>query len=386
MVSDAGAGAGAVAPAAASAAAARAAPAPAFEPWWVELRGVTKRYGARVAVDGVSLAVARGEFFTILGPSGCGKSTLLKLVNGIEVPDEGRVLVAGEDVTGRPPYRRPVHTVFQDYALFPHLDVRGNVEFALRIQGVRRSERRARVREVLDFMGLTAAERKRVDNLSGGERQRVALARAVVDRPEVLLLDEPLSAMDLKLRRQMAEFVLDLRDRFRLTILYVTHDQEEAFELSNRIAVQRDGRILQIGAPREIYDRPATEFVAGFLGEVNLFRGEPFEALCGRRIRPAAAGSGAGSGAGAGGFRTLGVRPEHVFIGRQRDGGWDMALRGRVTKARFAGSQSAYVVLLDEPARCEVRVVRPSHEGPPFEPGDEVAVGWSQLAEIHLAE
>jgi putative spermidine/putrescine transport system ATP-binding protein len=236
----------------------------------VRLRALTKRFGDVLAVDAVDLDVRNGEFFSLLGPSGSGKTTTLRLVAGFELPDEGTVELRGVDVTSRPPFAREVNTVFQDYALFPHMTVAENVEYGLRIKKVPRGERVRRVDEVLERVRLEGFGRRRPSQLSGGQRQRVALARAIVNRPQVLLLDEPLGALDLKLRQEMQVFLKALQRDLGITFVYVTHDQEEALTMSDRLAVFNHGRIEQIGAPADVYERPATEFVAGFVGVSNV--------------------------------------------------------------------------------------------------------------------
>jgi putative spermidine/putrescine transport system ATP-binding protein len=236
----------------------------------VRLVGLRKRYGDVAAVDGIDLDIRRGEFFTLLGPSGSGKTTTLRVIAGFERPDEGSVELAGVDVSGRPPFDRDVNTVFQDYALFPHMDVRENVEYGLRVKRVRKSERRRRAEEALAVVQLAGYEARRIGQLSGGQRQRVALARALVNNPRVLLLDEPLGALDLKLRQQLQLELKQLQQELGITFVYVTHDQEEALTMSDRIAVFNGGRIEQVGSPADVYEHPATEFVAGFIGTSNV--------------------------------------------------------------------------------------------------------------------
>jgi spermidine/putrescine transport system ATP-binding protein len=236
----------------------------------VTIENARKSYGGVVALDGVSLDVEPGEFLTLLGPSGCGKTTLLRLVAGFEQPDSGRVLISGRDVTALPPYERPVNTVFQQYALFPHRTVAGNVAFGLEARGLPRREIDARVARALEMVRLAQLGSRRIDQLSGGQKQRVALARAVVLEPEVLLLDEPMAALDVKLRQQMQLEVKNLQERLRTTFVFVTHDQEEALVMSDRIAVMSQGRIEQTGAVDAIYRRPRTRFVADFLGVRNI--------------------------------------------------------------------------------------------------------------------
>ena len=239
----------------------------------IELVGLEKHFRDVRAVDGVSLSVVGGEFFSLLGPSGCGKTTTLRMIGGFELPTGGRVLLRGRDVTMDPPDKRPVNMVFQNYALFPHLDVGDNIAFGLRRRNVERSEIRRRVAEALDLVHLVGYERRRPNQLSGGQQQRVALARALVNRPHVLLLDEPLGALDLKLRKQLQVELKRVQVEVGITFVYVTHDQEEALTMSDRIAVMNHGRVEQLGTPEELYERPRTRFVADFIGTTNLLTG-----------------------------------------------------------------------------------------------------------------
>ena len=236
----------------------------------LKLVGVRKNYGQVVAVDGVDLEVNDGEFFTLLGPSGSGKTTLLRLIAGFERPDAGRIELEGRDITSMPPYLRNTNTVFQDYALFPHMSVAENIGYGLKVRGVPRTAREKRVERALDMVRLAGLGRRRPNQLSGGQRQRVALARAVVNEPEVLLLDEPLGALDLKLRQEMQIELKQIQQEVGITFVYVTHDQEEALTMSDRMAVMANGKIEQIGSPVEVYEQPATEFVAGFIGISNV--------------------------------------------------------------------------------------------------------------------
>ena len=247
----------------------------------VRLEGVVKRFGDVVAVDGVDLDVREGEFFSMLGPSGSGKTTCLRLIAGFEVPTEGRVLLEGQDVTDLAPYQRDVNTVFQDYALFPHMTVEENVEYGLKVKKVAKGERRQRVDEALSMVQLSGFGDRKPAQLSGGQRQRVALARALINRPKVLLLDEPLGALDLKLRQAMQIELKEIQQRVGLTFIYVTHDQEEALTMSDRLAVFSAGKVEQVGSPAEVYERPATGFVAGFVGTSNVLSGEVAEAIAG---------------------------------------------------------------------------------------------------------
>src|SRR5947199_7617329 len=240
----------------------------------LEISGVSKRFGAVTAVDRVSLSIERGEFFALLGPSGCGKTTLLRLIAGFETPNEGRIVIDGADITAVPPYARPVNMMFQSYALFPHLDVAGNIAFGLRQEGMDRRRRAARVEEMLALVQMTGLGRRRPHELSGGQKQRVALARALAKMPKLLLLDEPLAALDRKLREETRLELTGIQQRVGTTFLVVTHDQEEALGLASRIAVMNRGQLVQIGTPAEIYERPGSRFVADFVGEVNLLEGE----------------------------------------------------------------------------------------------------------------
>jgi putative spermidine/putrescine transport system ATP-binding protein len=294
---------------------------PAAEPD-VRLRGLRKLYGEVVAVDGVDLDVARGEFFTMLGPSGSGKTTTLRLIAGFESPDEGTISLRGRDVSGDPPYARDVNTVFQDYALFPHMTVGENVAYGLKIRRVPRAERRTRVDEALETVQLAGYGGRRPAQLSGGQRQRVALARALVNRPQVLLLDEPLGALDLKLRQEMQIELKRIQREVGITFIYVTHDQDEALTMSDRLAVFNQGKIEQVGPPAEVYEHPTTEFVAGFVGVSNLLERD-----------------------GA----TISVRPEKIRIlaeGEPEDAGAQVE-RGTIREVVYAGMATRYIVELD---------------------------------------
>jgi putative spermidine/putrescine transport system ATP-binding protein len=295
----------------------------------VQLSGMRKSYGDVVAVDGVDLEIGAGEFFTLLGPSGSGKTTTLRLIAGFERPDEGRVELGGADVTGRPPYERDVNTVFQDYALFPHMTVADNVAYGLRVKGIDRSERKARVEEVLLTMQLPGVGGRKPSQLSGGQRQRVALARALVNRPEVLLLDEPLGALDLKLRQEMQLFLKSLQQELGITFVYVTHDQDEALTMSDRLAVFNQGRIEQLGAPAEVYERPANAFVAGFVGVSNVIERDG---------------------------RLFAVRPEkiHMTEAGSASGTRGHAEAGQITDVVYAGMVTRYVVELDRGGKLQV--------------------------------
>jgi spermidine/putrescine transport system ATP-binding protein len=238
----------------------------------VEIGSVTRRFREVLALDRVSLSVRRGEFFSLLGPSGCGKTTLLRVIAGLDLPDEGTVRIDQQDATPTPAHLRPVNTVFQSYALFPHMDVWHNIAFGLRMKGLPAEEIRQRVHAVSALVQLQGLDRRRPSQLSGGQKQRVALARAVVNEPKVLLLDEPLAALDVKLRKQLQEELRSLQRRLGITFIYVTHDQEEALVLSDRLAVMREGRIVQIGTPEELYEQPQTRFTSQFVGSCNLLQ------------------------------------------------------------------------------------------------------------------
>jgi len=325
------------------------------------------------AVRGVDLRVARGEFLTLLGPSGCGKTTTLRLVAGFEHPTSGSILLHGIDITREPPYRRPVNTVFQQYALFPHLTVEENVGFGLRMRRVDADERRARVAEALSRAALAGLERRRPRELSGGQQQRVALARALVNRPEILLLDEPLGALDLKLRRQMQVELKELHREVGITFLYVTHDQEEALAMSDRVAVMNAGRLEQIGTPEEVYERPRSRFVADFIGDTNLLEGSVLSASGGLLEVRAGALSLRARGEGRPGERVaLSIRPERWRAGGAAAACAPNVFQGRLRESVYAGSTLRQVV--DLPGGATVVVQRPGSGGPP-PPGSSLTLG-----------
>ncbi|MFM8154816.1 MAG: ABC transporter ATP-binding protein [Actinomycetes bacterium] len=286
----------------------------------IRVRGLRRTFGSVVAVDNVDLDVIDGEFLTLLGPSGSGKTTVLRMIAGFERPDAGTIELAGADVTNAPPYSRDVNTVFQDYALFPHMSVLENIEYGLRVKKVPKAERRARAMEALEGVRLADLGDRAPSQLSGGQRQRVALARALVNRPKVLLLDEPLGALDLKLREQMQVALKAIQRDVGITFVFVTHDQDEALTMSDRIAVFNEGRIVQLGTPADIYEFPASEFVAGFVGTSNLLRDETARAVLGsdgtwsirpEKIRIAPAGSAAIEGERA----VAGTVREVIYVG-----------------------------------------------------------------------
>jgi putative spermidine/putrescine transport system ATP-binding protein len=289
----------------------------------VSLIGLRKEFGEVVAVDDVDLEIAHGEFFTMLGPSGSGKTTTLRLIAGFEMPDAGRVELAGRDVTNLPPYERDVNTVFQDYALFPHMSVTENVEYGLRVKGVGKRERGERTQQALEMVDLGAFGERRPLQLSGGQRQRVALARAIVNQPRVLLLDEPLGALDLKLRLQMQMELSSIQTDLGITFIYVTHDQDEALTMSDRIAVFNDGAIEQVATPAELYEHPASEFVAGFVGTSNVVERD------GHRFT---------------------IRPEKIHLGPESQPARDgyTSETGRIREVVYVGPVTRYIVELDE--------------------------------------
>jgi putative spermidine/putrescine transport system ATP-binding protein len=319
----------------------------------VSLAGVRKAYGDVVAVDSVDLGIGRGEFFTLLGPSGSGKTTCLRMIGGFERPDAGTIELAGRDVTRLPPTERDVNTVFQDYALFPHMSVAANVAYGLRVKRVARAERDARVREALGMVQLEGFDDRRPGQLSGGQRQRVALARALVNRPRVLLLDEPLGALDLKLRQQLQVELKRIQSEVGITFVYVTHDQDEALSMSDRIAVMDAGRILQVGTPQEVYDEPDSTFVAGFVGVSNLLELE-VERVEGTvaqlRLGPRdSVRADVETGVTAGATATVTVRPERIALLTQPPSGDDDRCRafGTVREGLYAGPVSRFVVELE---------------------------------------
>jgi spermidine/putrescine transport system ATP-binding protein len=347
----------------------------------VKLDRVTKRFGDVVAVDDLSLEIGRGEFFSLLGPSGCGKTTTLRMIGGFEDPTNGAIYLRGNDVTDLPPYRRNVNTVFQSYALFPHLDVFENVAFGLHRKKVEKGQVRTRVREILRLVDLPGFEKRRPSQLSGGQQQRVALARALVNEPDLLLLDEPLGALDLRLRKQMQLELKRIQNEVGITFLYVTHDQEEAMTMSNRLAVMRHGRIEQIGRPDLVYERPATEFVAEFLGASNLLDGELKDRHGDEATVQLVDGSAITLPARRlnrvrGRFK-VGVRPEKIFILRSAEEvpkGWN-CVQGTVRDAVYVGVSHQFTV--DGPADRRLTVYEQNFAGASVpRQGDSVRLVW----------
>jgi spermidine/putrescine transport system ATP-binding protein len=348
-----------------------AAAEPAAAPADVRLEGVTKRFDDVVAVDDVSLSIEPGRFFALLGPSGCGKTTTLRMIGGFEEPTEGAIYLGDRDVVGLPPYKRDVNTVFQSYALFPHLTIFENVAFGMRRQGVRGSQLAGRVREILKLVDLEGMEKRKPRQLSGGQQQRVALARALVNKPRVLLLDEPLGALDLKLRRQMQLELKTIQHDIGITFIHVTHDQEEAMTMADSIAVMNKGRVEQLGPPTELYEQPKTAFVAGFLGVSNLLPGAVSGADAIRldggpevKVRPEATH-------GRSGRVAVGIRPEKIRIGT----GQVNTLVGTVFETAYVGVSTQYVV--DTPAgRLNVYVQNMDSGAPRASSGDSITVSF----------
>ena len=339
------------------------------------IEGVSRRFGAIAAVDGVDLAVRRGELFSLLGESGCGKTTLLRMVAGFELPDSGRILIDGEDMTRVPPFERPVNMVFQSYALFPHMTVGENVAYGLRQEGMARAERNDRVGEVLALVDLSEMADRKPDRLSGGQRQRVALARGLAKRPKILLLDEPLGALDRRLRARTQLELVNLQDRIGTTFILVTHDQDEAMTMSDRIAVMRGGRIHQIGPPRDVYENPVSRFVADFIGAANLLDGEVMAMEGGTaRVRLVTGGTTVAVAADlsveTGARVTVMVRPEKIQCeiaarGKSAGPGPDSdnvnVLTGVVRDVAYLGDLSVYHVESDGGLRLQVAMANRHH-------------------------
>jgi spermidine/putrescine transport system ATP-binding protein len=345
------------------------------QPADVTLEGVTKRFDDVAAVDDISLEIPQGSFFALLGPSGCGKTTTLRMIGGFEEPSDGRILLGDRDVTGLPPYRRDVNTVFQSYALFPHLSVFENVAFGLRRKSVRGEHVKGRVSEILKLVDLPGLERRKPRQLSGGQQQRVALARALVNKPQVLLLDEPLGALDLKLRKQMQLELKAIQHDVGITFVHVTHDQEEAMTMADSIAVMNRGRIEQLGPPHELYERPRTAFVAGFLGVSNLLPGSASSATAVALDGGGSVQVSAEALAGRNGRLAVGIRPEKIRIGP----GAVNTLEGKVFERAYIGVATQYVV--DTPAGRVIVYVQNAEPGAGIaQPGDPITVGFDPEA------
>jgi len=358
----------------------------------IEFRNITKRFGPVVAVDNVSLTIEEGEFFALLGPSGCGKTTLLRMLAGFELPTSGKILIDGKDITRAAPNRRPVNMVFQSYAVFPHLTVIGNIEYGLRIEGVRAAERRERAEAALAMVQLEGYGDRKPDQLSGGQRQRVALARAIVKRPRVLLLDEPLSALDAKLREELRFEMSALQDKLGITFVMVTHDQDEALALATRCAVMHKGSLMQVATPADLYEFPASRLVADFIGSVNLFEGrvvvdENDHAIIDLPEVGIKAWLDHGTGASGTVQFWLALRPEKVELHKRQNGeappvmegtppGYNV-LKGTILDIAYLGSESVYDVRLEGGKR--VRVIRPNltrWDQEDFTWDEDVWLGW----------
>jgi spermidine/putrescine transport system ATP-binding protein len=353
----------------------------------VEMMGVSKVFGGLrgvgadvQAVHHMDLAIRQGEFFTLLGPSGCGKTTTLRMIAGFESPTEGEIHIQGREMSHIPPNRRPVNTVFQNYALFPHLTVAENVEFGLAVKHVSRPERQARVKEAIRLVQLEGLDDRKPGQLSGGQQQRVALARALVNEPGVLLLDEPLGALDLKLRKAMQLELKHLQTKVGITFIYVTHDQEEALTMSDRIAVMDGGHVLQVGHPIDIYEDPSTRFVADFVGETNFLEGH-VEAVQNGHVEVGIAGALVQARTprrklAKGGEVTLIVRPEKLALARA-NGHQPGGMPGRIQEVVYIGTDTRYVVELSSGAKLVVRVQNDgTHHLGGYKLGDQVFVDW----------
>ena len=358
----------------------------------IELINVFKRFDEVVAVENVSLQIGQGEFFSLLGPSGCGKTTTLRMVAGFEQPSLGTIRLLGRDIHNQPAHRRNVNMVFQNYALFPHLTVFDNVAFGLQVKRIPREEIRRRVSEALALVRLPRLERRKPAQLSGGQQQRVALARALVNRPAVLLLDEPLGALDQKLRKEMQLELKRLQREVGITFIYVTHDQEEALTMSDRIAVMHHGRVLQVDQPRALYDRPATRFVADFIGITNFLQGRlvsirnglasvEVDGLGEIRATPT-------EGPGAGRTVTLAVRPERMRLTSSSGLGDDNHAQGSIEDIVFVGNDTQYFVRLNNGGQVMVREQNqtPLAAAPPIRVGQTIQVRWSPASTSLLLE
>ena len=356
----------------------------------VRIEGVVKRFapGGPAAVAGVSLTVARGEFFALLGPSGCGKTTLLRMLAGFEAPDEGRVLIDGADMAGVPPYARPVNMMFQSYALFPHMTVAQNVGFGLRQDGVPRRQIADRVAALLEMVKLGLLADRKPHQLSGGERQRVALARALIKEPRLLLLDEPLAALDRKLREETRFELVRIQRRVGITFLMVTHDQEEAMSMASRIAVMSQGRIVQLGRPQDVYETPANPFVADFLGGVNLFTGH-VAGMDGALLLVYCRDAGAiftveHSALASGTEVALALRPEKIVLDDAPEQTGRNRFAGRISAIAYRGEASSYEVELTSGRTLRATLPNTKRRAPPFTIGQQVGLAFEPGACVVL--
>jgi putrescine transport system ATP-binding protein len=355
----------------------------ADKPALVRFERVAKRFGALTAVDALTLDIAQGEFFALLGPSGCGKTTLLRMLAGFETPSEGRILLDGEDISATPPHRRPVNMMFQSYALFPHLNVENNIGFGLRQENVGKAEIAERVDAMLALTRLQGYGKRRVDQLSGGQRQRVALARALIKHPRVLLLDEPLAALDKKLRAETQFELMELQRKLGTTFVIVTHDQEEAMIVADRIAVMDQGRLAQVAPPAEIYERPNSRWVADFLGEVTMLEGRIAEAgvietAVGKLRVPA-------GNAKPGETVWLALRPEKVRLHAERPGPELNAVSGAIAEVGYRGDMSIYKVRLADRSLMKVAVANTGARGQgAYSANDTVWLSWPPEAGMVL--
>jgi putrescine transport system ATP-binding protein len=363
--------------------------AAAVRPPLLRLDNVRRRFGDFLAVDGISLDIARGEFFALLGPSGCGKSTLLRIVAGLETADEGRLLLDGVDIAGTPPHRRPVNMMFQSYALFPHMSVERNVAFGLRQERLGRREVAERVAEMLALVQLEGLGRRRPHQLSGGQRQRVALARALVKRPKLLLLDEPLAALDKKLRQETQSQLKALQRRLGAAFVIVTHDQEEAMTLADRMAVMREGKIAQLGSPAEIYEQPNSRYVASFIGEVNTIEGTlARQDRDGAQVDCGAAGYfrvASARGRSVGDRVALAMRPEKLRLLREAPAeAAANSVHGAIEEIGYLGERTVYRVRVRDGPALAVAVPNLSRASAPLALGEKVWLTWPAEAGILL--
>ncbi len=366
--------------------------APEEDPY-IRIENVTKRFGLFLAVDNVTLDIYRGELFALLGPSGCGKSTLLRMLAGLELPSDGRILIDGQDMTDVPPYERPVNMMFQSYALFPHMSVEKNVAFGLRQDNMPAAEIQARVKEMLELVQLGGFAKRKPAQLSGGQRQRVALARSLAKHPKLLLLDEPLAALDKKLREQTQFELMNIQEETGVTFIVVTHDQEEAMTLSTRIAVMNSGVIQQVGTPSEVYEFPKTRYIADFVGSINLFEGVVAESPDSEHVTVKSDDGGVEfhldsfQQLAVGSNVAVAIRPEKIAISKEEPAQQENRCRGKVDEIAYQGSLSIYQIEL--PGGKMVRVTTPNLTRTaerPIDWDEEVWLCWARHAGVILAD